>query len=221
MNRKLIGIFPALCLLTSCSSSDGGYSDYIQVVRVAFQQSTGNAKVTFKEAAAIPYASLGVRINGGGQQMIVLATKAPSGELWTNASHLVILTQDGRVTRTVGLSHDLTAMSADGGDTITPPAQALHASFTTRRLADFADIPAYNVTIACSAKVTSRQAIVILGKSIRTVRIDEQCSSTALKWTFTNSYWLDPDSGFVWRSLQNIHPHGETLQLEVLRPPEN
>ena len=33
------------------------------------------------------------------------------------------------------------------------------------------------------------------------------------------SDWIDPQTGFVWRSRQTIHPRGDTLETEIFRPP--
>jgi len=33
------------------------------------------------------------------------------------------------------------------------------------------------------------------------------------------SFWVDPKSGFVWRSLQHLTPQGETVETEIFRPP--
>jgi hypothetical protein len=64
-----------------------------------------------------------------------------------------------------------------------------------------------------------QETITILGQTMASARVDEDCQSTSPRWRFRNSYWLDPQSGFVWRSLQHIHPHGDTLDIEIFRPP--
>jgi hypothetical protein len=90
---------------------------------------------------------------------------------------------------------------------------------TYTRQEDLPDIPAYGATITCSTVSKGQETIVKLGRGIPTARIDETCRSAELKWSFTDSYWIDPDSGLVWRSIQHVHPKGEKIETEIFRPP--
>jgi len=96
-----------LALATAaCSSSNSGntsYAQFFQVIRQSWTASWGNARVTREQAAAIPYASLGYSLDGGNQDILVLATDSGGDLLWTSAAHVVIVTRDGRIVRTVGL----------------------------------------------------------------------------------------------------------------------
>ena len=56
-------------------------------------------------------------------------------------------------------------------------------------------------------------------KEFATRKVDESCRSDALDWTFTDSYWIDPQSTLVWRSIQHVGPKGEKIEIETLRPP--
>ena len=74
------------------------------------------------------------------------------------------------------------------------------------------------MTVSCSAAARRTERITILGQAITTMRVDENCDSSSLKWRFVDSYWLDPKTGFVWRSQQHISP-GEMVETEIFRPP--
>lgn len=193
---------------------------YFQVIRQTVRGGGfGKSSVTLKEAAAIPYASMGWRLDGGRQSIIVLATDNAQGQLWTSAAHIVLLTQDGRIKRTVGLPHDLAALAPRGGDAMTPPSRALTGAYSELRSADFPDINAFGAALSCRGMMRGAQMVTILGKKISTARVEEHCDSPALGWSFTNTYWIDRDTGFVWRSVQHIHPKGGTIETEIFRPP--
>ena len=96
---------------------------------------------------------------------------------------------------------------------------ALKGPVTATRRVDFPDIPAYDVAVTCTATYRGRQTIVILGHGITTQKVDEKCQSARLKWSFTDSYWLDPNTGLVWRSIQHIEPKDGRIDTEILRPP--
>jgi len=211
---------PWIFLLAGCSSSGSGdFGQYMAVVKQALKGSFGKGGVTLQQAAAIPYASMGWRLNDGPQNVIVLATENQSELLWTSAAHVVILTQDGRIRRTVGLPHNLTAFAPGMSQTIAPPGQALNGAYKHQSVLDFSDSGLFGIPITCSGRAVGTQAIKILGKTISTRRVEESCNSPSLHWAFVNSYWLDPQTGFTWRSRQHIHPKGDVIETEIFRPP--
>ena len=215
--------WPALvasCLaLAGCSTRNNIYSQYFQLMRQSFSSAFSNGAIPRQEAAAVPYATIGYRLNGGPENLLILATDTNGDLLWTGSSHVVLVTRDGRLLRTVGLPDNIASVTPSLSRDLTPPGQVLKSAFTSIRSADFPDESRYSVSISCKTVSMGRAAITILGKALDTVRADEACESSTLGSTFRDSYWVDTQSGFVWRSIQHLTPKGETLETEVLRPP--
>ena len=209
----------SVMLLSGCGSADNNnvWGEYLQILKDSATGTFGDRAVTREQAAAVPYATMGYRLNGGQEMMIVLATDTNGDLLWTSAAHIVLLTHQGRVIRTVGLPHNISGVMPIMGDHLPAPASVLQAAFTSTRTVDFPDTGTYSVPISCKMMTAGRETISILGQSIATVRADESCKSDG--WSFRDSYWLDPASGFVWRSLQHLTPKGDTIETEILRPP--
>jgi hypothetical protein len=218
---KPIALIGALLLLSGCSSTDASdYTAYYQAVRQSIAAGFGGSpRVTKEQAAAIPYASIGYRLNDGPEQLLVLAINSGGEQLWTSGAHVVIVTRGGRIVRTVGLAQDVSAVTPQKGQQIFAPAEVRGKDLTSVRLEDFPSIPAYGVAVKCAALPKDVETIVILGRGVTARKVDEACRSEALDWSFTDSYWIDPESGFVWRSIQHPAPKDEKVELEVLRPP--
>ena len=178
----------------------------------------GKVRVTRDQAASIPYASMGYRLDDGNQALLVLATDSGGELLWTGPSHAVIVTREGRIVRTVGLGNDLAGMTMRGGSD-PAPAMAAQGPFSSIRLEDFPELGLYGTLVSCRAHLVGRQRIEILGQAITTNRVDEACQSQRPDWSFVDSYWVDTDNGLVWRSRQHIHPKGAEIETEVFRPP--
>jgi hypothetical protein len=215
-------LFLAVLLSVSGCDSTGtsDYSQYYQAVRQSVAGSFGgNTHVTKDQAAAISYASIGYRVNDGPEQLLVLATDSGGEQLWTSAAHVVIVTRGGRIVRTVGLSHDLAAVTPQRGQQLSLPADATSRSLTTTRLEDFPNIPIYGAAVKCTASPQGPETIVLLGRGVTTIKVNETCSSNVLDWSFTDSYWVDPQNSLVWRSIQHVSPKGEKVEVETLRPP--
>ena len=212
----------ALALLAAaCSSSSSGntnYSQFYQIVRQSLSASFGNSRITREQAAAIPYATMGYSLDGGNQALLVLGTDSGGELLWTSAAHVVIVTRDGRIVRTLGLGHDLSSLTARNTG-LPAPATAVHQPFSSARLEDFPELGLYGVLVTCRARLVGRQSITILGQAIATFRVDETCNSSKPDWSFTDSFWVDSDNGLVWRSRQHVHPKGGIVDTEIFRPP--
>jgi len=217
---KRSAVLALTLVLAGCNSSGpSDFSQFYQALRQGVAASFGNARITKAQAAAIPYASMGYRLNGGAEQIVVLATDANGEQLWTSAAHIVIVTRVGRITRTVGLEHDVSGMTPKMGQQLPDIAAALKGNVTYTRLEDFPDISAYGVPLVCTLSRKSAQTIMILARGVGTIKVDEVCRAADMKWSFTDTYWIDPGTQLVWRSRQHINPKGEIVETEILRPP--
>ena len=207
-------------LVGGCSSTgDSDYSQFYRALRQSISSGFGNGGVTREQAAAIPYASMGYRLNDASQQILVLATDANGEQLWTSAAHIVIATRGGRIVRTVGLPANVSAVTPAGSQTIPPLTATFSSPVRYSRLEDFPDSQIFGAPLTCDAVDRGRQTIVILGHGISTRKIDENCASTSLGWSFTDSYWVDGESGLVWKSIQHVSPKQGKIETEILRPP--
>jgi len=212
-------LIPALALaLAGCGSQSGGMSDWSQIVGMAGDEFGPSPSITLAQAAALPYASLGLRIGDGSQMMVVLAASTSGDRLWTSVAKLAITTRDGRIVRTAGLPVNVDTMRFQGGiDPILAAAQG-GPPRESLRFADYWDLNIYSVPIRCVTVSRGPDSVVILGKSISTTKVEESCEGSTLDWTFTDTFWVG-SSGLVWKSIQHIHPNSDPIELEVLRPP--
>lgn len=222
--RLIKGIACSALALIGAGCSSGGsinsnYIQFYQLLRQSMSASFGNIRVTREQAAAIPYASLGYTIDGGNQGLLVLATDSGGDLLWTSAAHVVIVTRDGRIVRTVGLGRDLSNVTSRDQSGGAPVAAAVRAPFSSTRLKDFPDLGLYGVRVSCRTTLAGRQSVKILGQAIAALRVEEICDSQNPDWSFTDSFWVDKDSGFVWKSRQHVHPKGPLVEIEIFRPP--
>lgn len=119
-----IAFLTALLLLSGCDSTGtSDYTLYYQALRQSVAASFGDSsRITKEQAAAIPYASIGYRVNDGPEQLLVLAADSGGDQLWTSGAHVVIVTRSGRIVRTVGLAQDLSAVTPQKGQELVSPA---------------------------------------------------------------------------------------------------
>jgi hypothetical protein len=201
-------------LLAACSSDRQG--DWGSVYTIFSQSFGGSSSVTRDQAAAIPFATIGVRIDGGPEGILILGSSSGQQLLWTSASHIVLQTEGGRILRTAGLEYNRSDMRIIKGAGGHPPSDQ---SSETVWEEDFADQHLYSVVVSCHSTVRGPESVSNFGRSVPTVRVDEDCRSEKIDWSFTNSYWISPTDGLTWRAIQYVSPKLGPIETEVLRPP--
>ncbi len=206
-------------LLASCSSDP--QSDTAEVgsmIRQSLGLISGDQGVSLEEVAKVPYASVGVRVGSGTQIMLVLASRLDQSLLWTSAAHLALETRYGRIVRTAGLAHDLSATNFITSDPLAQGLQNLKTETAAMRRIDLADRDAFQIPVQSTFSPKGEAEIDILGTQVKTLRAVEHCVCAEPSWTFTNEYWADPGSGVMWRSIQFVHPDLDPLEVETFRP---
>lgn len=175
--------------------------------------------ITLEQASKIPYASISLQIGSEAPRVIVLATEGPSGQIWTSSERQAIVTKAGRIIETAGLAWNLTKMDFPNGDPLPVLLQAAGPKTAVPRYVDFQDINRYRVTVCGRFIKTGFEKVTMLGTELRLLKFMERCKSDDINWEFSNAFWIDPNSGFVWRSVQTIHPNLPAITLNILRPP--
>lgn len=209
----------ASLLLAGALAGCGSDSDFEQLSGVLWQSVstvTGEGPpVQRVQAAAVPFASLGLRYGSNAEAMLVLATKTGDESEWLAGTQVSVITRDGRIVRTVGLPHNITGVVGPIPDTGPDAAPDSH-----HYLYDFGDRHIYGALVQCTQRDMGAENIEIIGGSHATRHIVETCHAPQLDWDFQNDFWRDAATGYVWKSIQAIHPQDEPITLESLRPEE-
>ena len=212
---KGISVVALGALVTGCSHFESAsYTQYGKLFGQLWNQPSG--KVSYETAALVPYASIGLKVEGEPQNLLVLTTALPRQHLWLSSNHIVVVTRNGRIIRTAGLGKNLSDLAYSGAGS--PQSALQHPGMPQHFIADFADLQAYSVSITCVPKPAKAARIKILGHGINTLRFAERCRAPSLNWSFTDRFWLDPDTGMTWQSVQHIHPHFPAVTVQLFRP---
>lgn len=171
-----------------------------------------------ENAAAVPYASLGVRVEDGPQQMVILAGRLGSSLLWTTPNRIALETHDGRIVRTAGFEHNLSNVEFEEPDPLIAVGGIPSRTMAADRMVSFADINKYAVRLHCQLQNLGSRRIVVLEARRSAILVKEHCTASDLEWEFTNRFWIDEKSGTVWQSQQYVHPEMPPIELQVFRP---
>ncbi len=209
-------IVAALLPLCGCAgTSDPTNSDVGKVVLLLYHDVLkigGEDSVPRERAAAVPYASLGVRLGTSTESMFVLASRTGHDLHWLGGKKVAITTRGGRVVQTVGFDHNLTGFQEI----------ALAYGDAVRRqekdfMFDYSEVSLYGVLVKCTEVDLGAEQITIIGANHDTEHRAEDCSAPKLDWEFRDEFWTDA-SGFTWKSKQYVEPDLDPLTIESLRP---
>lgn len=134
-----------------------------------------------------------------------------------NAGNAVVML-GGAVSRTESLGRDLQAVRHHRLDPIAH--QTPLADWPGRVPRDYQyavrDLGSYNITLDCVFTSVARETIEIVELSYDLVRMSEICTNARRQ--VSNTYWVDAETGFVWKSEQWAGPSLGHLTVEIIRP---
>lgn len=173
--------------------------------------------VDHQVVASMPYASMGAKLEGFAQSLVVLSRQDGRRLHWVSPDYRSVVTRDGRLVRTIGLAEDFDTVGYLGADPVVASRTEDGALFT--RQLTFPKRRQYAVPVTCTTQVLGEENISVGQTRRRLVHVREHCRVAALDWDYVNDFWKDPETGFIWKSVQHITPDMPVLELEVFKPP--
>jgi hypothetical protein len=205
-------------LISGCAAN----SDESRYANLVWRLISGNrTEVTREQAGAVPFASIGVAIGSADEGLMVLGLAEGERQEWYARTQMLAM-NNGRIVQSEGFPYNLSRLEVrqrDGAPVAPGGAPPLDADYSL--VLDYRDLRLIGAGAACRASDTGEEAIEILGTTLTTRHVVENCEITVIDWSFENEFWVDPDTGFVWQSSQYVHPKLSPLMFRVLRPPQS
>ncbi|WP_413525624.1 YjbF family lipoprotein [Photobacterium phosphoreum] len=232
---KLLLISATALFVSGCSQKITSIND---TVRVAVQ-GTADIHKSANTIAALPYASTYVRIGNGSQLFMVLAlAETDSGDTFTNTTstatnttstppllkwlasdHGMLVTQSGRIVKTVNLAAG--NLSTTTSKTVDPLTLGLHLATTPTTWQRHIDWqPGYHNGYQLDSQFVFNQpeVLTINGKSVPVLRFSENVTVKQLDRHYSNTFWIEQRTGKVVKSQQYIAPDLPSVEMTILKP---
>ena len=208
----LVGAAGAAC--NACGHS--ALSDIPPFVRT-YMMKGPELDLTRADIDKIPYASLAVRMVEGPQALLILGRYDGDELNWISADREVIVTRRGRVVKTYGLPQDVRTTVFLTKDPVGGPSGDFANAADCVRTIDLEPQHRDGIVVRSSFSRVGTDAIDILGERFDTDLWQERAAAADLDWQFTNRYWIDRASGYVWKSVQVTAPDLPPLEIQVYR----
>lgn len=213
-------------LLSGCTSSGAALS---KTMKLAFFGSDTN-EISIPKIQSSPYANILVQENDHAPALLVLvwaertsqekSAHIPPTLKWLSSNKELIVTRNGRIIKTVNLGHgNMTQLRSKEPDPLllglqksTTPKQwhyqlswqpgnhhRYHATSSFKRLG----------TTTIDTPIHGQQTVLAFSEHVTIARIDQ---------SYTNYYWVTPQSGHVVKSQQQLAPTLPVLTVTEAKP---
>lgn len=176
--------------------------------------------LTDEQIDAIPYASMGVRIGGSAPVVMILASINGAKLHWASADRVVLITERGRLVKTIGMPRDLLSTRWTGADSLLPVLRRVPGADDARlgRIIDLRPKDDFSVPVESRCEWRGEETLTLMGRTRRTVLLSEHVKVSKWRWKAENRYWFDIDSGLMLKSRQQYCPEVAAITMEVLKP---
>lgn len=202
----------AIAMLGGCTAVS---SSSVDAVKLVIQQHRDHGPTT-AEVAARPYYQMEATTREGHAVLILGNIDGPR-EDWYGSHGVVVFLEHGQVVQTTGLTQNLAGLRQPADNPFARGLQHLAGPIDYVRHEDWSPGYRYDVPVHVRLVPAGTEQLTILGQAHTVLRVDEQLSAPAAGYRATNHYWVDPDDGFVWKSVQQVAP-GLAITLVQLRP---
>ena len=171
------------------------------------------------ELAQIPFATLAISVPDGPRSYVAAVANNGGFIVYQDQARRSVVLEGGLLVGTRGLGYNLSAIKHQANDPISnqTPLDAWPASVVRNYQFSLKVAPDYQITVRCGFQVIARERIEIVELFFDVARVEETCTNG--KRTFSNTYWVAPETGFIWKSIQWAGPRQpDPFVLEIIRP---
>ena len=215
--------FALAVVLAACSSSGDNQFQRIGALAKTSFFGAGKAEppppeLTRAELNQIPSATIAIIIGDSPRAFLVpLADNGGYLNYLDSAGHGLVMFGNA-VTGTQAFGLDLEAVRHQRDDPVAYPTPLADWPGQVYRDYQFAqrDGRESSITMSCIFQRVAAETIDIVEIKFDLVRVSEIC--TTARHQVTNTYWVEEDTGFVWKSTQWLGPALGQVTIEIIRP---
>jgi hypothetical protein len=166
----------------------------------------------------IPYASITMKIGKGPAGLLILESINNEDEYtWASADGIFITTKGGRIIAAQGLPNNLTYFNSSEPTFLEVIADKTAQNYY--RYISLDNPSVYEMRVEVNYMVVGATKIDIFDQEIEVIEIQEDINNAYIRWRYSNRYWVDPKTGFVWESDQMIAPNIPNISIQVTKKP--
>ena len=215
---RCILMVAGLLVLSGCSSNREQESPFAAFYE-AYQTLSGKQDLSRSEAEQLPYAVMRVSLDQSHNVLMPLGQRSGNELKWYSQDRFGFTTNAGRVTQVYNVESELSSIKTN----------ALWKRFELQTFAlnqrvklpielDFLSLKRFAVKGTLTIEGVSFEERVLWGLPVKLLRIEEQIQIPSMNYQYTNMYWKDTKTNFIWESIQKWGPNVPEIHYQVVKP---
>lgn len=178
-----------------------------------------NNELTKEQANHLPYATLQVAINDAHKILMPLGYLEAGQQQWFSKDLFSFTTKNGRIIQMYNTDEEISEIRRIDFykgvylHTIKPK-----QTFNFIVEMDFLTQKRFGVKAFLTVKVKGVEERELWGEPILLLKIEERVLIPSMNFEFTNFYWRDLKTHFIWESVQKWGPNALKIHYKVLKP---
>ncbi|RWR03121.1 hypothetical protein ED28_04815 [[Pantoea] beijingensis] len=204
-----------LCLLLqACTQTQKGIGETIKYVFLGVD----DVALTDEQVQEMPYASMYLRLNGGQRIFTVLGYDEQGQQKWITQDKAMVVTQHGRIVKTLGLSDNLRDVNNLQQDPLINALQITESSRWTRTLSWTENGRLRSGTAVSHFSRAKDEVLTIAGRAVpcRVYREEVEIAADGKSWE--NTFWVDASTGQVRQGQQSLGADYISVETTLLKP---
>lgn len=211
MRRALL----LLCFsLQACSLS----AQSLLYTAKAVVKTTPDTVVSDEQIRELPFASAYVRVGEGHRAFVVLAYVEAGQQKWVSKDRTMIVTQQGRLVKTLGLRDNVLRVFNADGDPLADGVRLVEGARWNHVLQWSDSDSPLSLIVESTFTRGKRVTLTVPGRKIDCQVWHEQVDARFLSVSWENTFWIDRVTGQVWKSKQKIGPYSAFVEFTLLKP---
>ena len=165
----------------------------------------------------IPYASMRLKIGKGSAGLLILETKNDDINTWVSSDEVRIVEKNGQIIRTLGLPNNLTSVRSPETNFLDLVEKTEIKNFKSFISLDNPEV--FELKLNVRIIHEGVELVEILDKKYSLIHFIIEKENKYIRWKSKDHYWISPEDGFVWKSIQNISPDNPPFIMEVTKKP--
>jgi hypothetical protein len=217
-----------LALLAACSQGGSGFARYEDVGRLALGNPVAEPSGGPDALPLLPRASfdlidapiVGLGFTDAPTVFLSASGRTEDHVSYQDQNRRGIRMRGGAVAATYGFGVDLRAVRFQREDPVATPTPLEQWPGQVDREYQYRvrDLDGFSITVTCVFDRLVRENIVVVERTHEVVRVVETCTNQ--RRSFENTYWVEPETGFIWRSAQWTGPSIRPVTVDIVNPAE-
>ncbi len=197
-----------------CSGCGIAHRDAWQSIHMVFAGKP-QAHPTAASITRLPYPQLLLEYTGGSATLVMGNVDDDLQSWYSNDRKIIYLRSNGLLVGSHGLSMDVADIRLEGGNPFVQLVRTHQTTTTTTRHYDWMPGYRYNVAVTGQLEVIGSEPVQFPDTTRELLHVREHLRGPGIE--ADNDYWVDPGTGFVWKSRQLLAP-GVMLGITQLKP---